>query len=389
MGEHVLIVGGGIIGLSCAFEAARRGKQVTVVEPDRFGGQASGAAAGMLAPYSENTEQPDSFFDLCLYSFGKYDAWTKAVEACSGMDVELMRTGSLNIAYHEADVLPMQTRLLWQNKRGARAEFVDGAALRKLEPRLTERAIAGLYCPEESHVYAPKLVIALHEACRRLGVRLVDYAGPIAAVHSGTEAGVAVTTVSGERYEGDRLVISAGAWSCAYADVLGFSPEVHPIRGQICSFESAPAEVRHMVFTSQAYWVGKGNGTIVCGASEDVAGFDTTVTERGIERLIRATDRSFPFLAGKPTVKRWAGLRPATRDGRPLIGIPSGRPDIVVAAGHYRNGILLSPGTAFIVADLLDGAEPELDVHDCRPERFGSTAAANRPNAQERVALEV
>lgn len=388
MGEHVLILGGGIIGLSCAFEAARRGKRVTVVEPDRFGGQASGAAAGMLAPYSENTEQPDSFFDLCLYSFGKYDAWTNAVEQISGMGVELMRTGSLNIAYHEADVLPMQTRLLWQNARGARAEFVDGAALRKLEPRLTERAVAGLYCPEESHVYAPKLVTALHEACRRLGVRLVDYAGSITAVHSGTEAGVAITTVSGERYEGDRLVICAGAWSGAYADAIGFSPEVHPIRGQICAFESAPADVRHMVFTSQAYWVGKGNGTIVCGASEDVAGFDTTVTDRGIERLIRATDRSFPFLAGKPTVKRWAGLRPATRDGRPLIGIPAGRPDIVVAAGHYRNGILLSPGTAFLVADLLDGTATELDIHDCRPERFGSTAAVNRSGA-ERVALEV
>lgn len=389
MGEHVLILGGGIIGLSCAFEAARRGKRVTVVEPDRFGGQASGAAAGMLAPFSENTEQPDSFFDLCLYSFGKYDAWTAAVEQCAGMDVELMRTGSLNIAFHEADVLPMQTRLLWQNARGARAELVDGAALRKLEPRLTERAVAGLYCPEESHVYAPKLVIALHEACRRLGVRLVDYAGPIAAVHSGTEAGVAVTTVSGERYEGDRLVICAGAWSGAYADTLGFSPEVHPIRGQICAFESAPVDVRHMVFTSQAYWVGKGNGTIVCGASEDVAGFDTTVTERGIERLIRATDRSFPFLAGKPTVKRWAGLRPATRDGRPLIGIPDGRPDIVVAAGHYRNGILLSPGTAFLVADLLDGAGTEIDISDCLPERFSSTAAASRPHTQDRVALEV
>ncbi|GMK37416.1 glycine oxidase ThiO [Paenibacillus sp. CCS19] len=389
MGEHVLIVGGGIIGLSCAFEAARRGKRVTVVEPDRFGGQASGAAAGMLAPFSENTEQPDSFFDLCLYSFNKYDAWTTAVEQIAGMDVELMRTGSLNIAFHEADVLPMQTRLLWQNARGARAELVEGAALRKLEPRLTERAVAGLHCPEESHVYAPKLVVALHEACRRLGVRLVDYAGPIAAVHSGTEAGVAVTTVSGERYEGDRLVICAGAWSGAYANTLGFSPEVHPIRGQICAFESAPSEVKHMVFTSQAYWVGKGNGTIVCGASEDVAGFDTTVTERGIERLIRATDRSFPFLAGKPTVKRWAGLRPATRDGRPLIGIPNGRADIVAATGHYRNGILLSPGTAFLVADLLDGANTEIDISDCRPERFSSTAASSRPHAQELVALEV
>ncbi|WP_127532652.1 glycine oxidase ThiO [Paenibacillus kobensis] len=381
MSGHVLIAGGGIIGLSCAFEAARRGSRVTVVEPNRFGGQASGAAAGMLAPYSENTEQPDVFFDLCRYSLDRYEQWVADVEYASGDQVEWMRTGSLNIAFHEADVLPMQTRLIWQNARGARAELVEGAALRSLEPRLTERAAAGLYCPAESHVFAPKLVAALYEACLRLGVQLIEHAGAIVAADSGTSSslsgsgGVSITTASGARYEADRLVLCAGAWSGAYEQMLGFAPEVHPIRGQICSFEAPVTDVRHMVFTSQAYWVGKQNGAIVCGASEDVSGFDTTVTERGIDRLIRATDRTFPFLAGKPTIKRWAGLRPATRDGRPLIGVPDGAPNVIVAAGHYRNGILLSPGTAHIVGDLLDRKAPAVPLGEFRPDRFSRVAA--------------
>ncbi|MNG17013.1 Glycine oxidase [compost metagenome] len=117
------------------------------------------------------------------------------------------------------------------------------------------------------------------------------------------------------------------------------------------------------------------NGAIVCGASEDVSGFDTTVTERGIDRLIRATDRTFPFLAGKPTVKRWAGLRPATRDGRPLIGVPDGAPNVIVAAGHYRNGILLSPGTAHIVCDLLERKAPAVPLGEFRPDRFSRVPA--------------
>ncbi|GFN31000.1 glycine oxidase ThiO [Paenibacillus xylaniclasticus] len=384
MSGHVLIAGGGIIGLSCAFEAARRGNRVTVIEPNRFGGQASGAAAGMLAPYSENPEQPDAFFELCRYSLDRYEQWVEDVEHASGLKVEWMRTGSLNIAFHEADVLPMQTRLIWQNARGARSELVEGAALRSLEPRLTERAAAGLYCPVESHVFAPKLVEALYEACRRIGVQLVEQAGAVTtadcgASHSPAAAGgVSITTASGDCYEADRLILCAGAWSGAYEQALGFAPEVHPIRGQICSFEAPVEEVRHMVFTSQAYWVGKMNGTVVCGASEDVAGFDTTVTDRGIDRLIRATNRTFPFLAGKPTVKRWAGLRPATRDGRPLIGVPDGIPSVIVAAGHYRNGILLSPGTAHIVGDLLEGKGPAVPLGEFRPNRFASLATGFR-----------
>ncbi|MBD2872559.1 glycine oxidase ThiO [Paenibacillus arenilitoris] len=375
MADSIVVLGGGVIGLSCAFEAARRGMKVTLIEPGTTGGQASGAAAGMLAPYSENTEQPDAFFQFCLRSLRLYPDWIRDIEELSGMSAEWVRSGSLNVFMHEADVLPVETRMRWQNEWSARAELVGAAELRKLEPKLTASAVAGLYTPSESHVYAPKLVEALEAACRKLGVSVVEQAGALldASVNPGGGATVRFSRLDGPVHA-ERLVVCAGAWSGEYGRWFGLSVPIHPIRGQICSFGHAAGEVRHMVFSSQAYWVGKRNDRLVCGASEDVAGFETSVTERGIGRLVRSSGRMFPHLAGKETLHRWAGLRPATRDGLPLLGEIAGTPSVIMAAGHYRNGILLSPATAFIVADLLEGKRVEPALAAFAPDRFTPAA---------------
>lgn len=381
MPQTVIILGGGIIGLSCAFEAARRGMLVTLIEPHGLGGQASGAAAGMLAPYSENTEQPDDFFHLCLSSLQSYPEWIKAVEDGSGMSAEWVQSGSVNVFMHEADVLPIQSRLDWQNRWGAEAQLIDAAQLRKLEPMIASSAVAGVFTPKESHVYAPKLVTSLEAACRKLGVRILEHAGQIEDVLVHQSGGVSVRAQALKSLvHSDRLVVCAGAWSGAYEKWFGLSIPIHPIRGQICSFGHDAAEVRHMVFSSQAYWVGKNNARLVCGASEDVSGFETSVTERGIGRLIRSSSRLFPFLEGRQTAHRWAGLRPATKDGQPLLGQIAGMPSVIMASGHYRNGILLSPITALLTADILEGKEVKPSISGFAPDRF--TAAANRGMAR-------
>ncbi|MBW5446961.1 glycine oxidase ThiO [Cohnella sp. CFH 77786] len=354
-GSDVLVVGGGIIGLAAAWEAAKRGFRVTVVEKEGFGGQASGAAAGMLAPYSENPEGPDPFFRLCLDSLSMYPEFVREIEETSGMDAELRRTGSLGVALHEADLLPLLSRSAWQLAYGASCELVDADALRRLEPRLAAGAAGGLWCPAESHVQAPKLVRALEEACRRSGVALLGNAGDVTDFEIVREAGVSLATERLGKLSAGRAVLCTGAWSASWARWLPLSIPVHPVRGQICAYEGAASEVRHMVFSSQAYWVGKNDGSLVCGASEDVAGFERSVTAQGIGRLTRWSGRMFPFLAGVGPLRSWAGLRPATRDGWPLIGPVPEVPEVIVAAGHYRNGILLSPATAALVGDMLDG----------------------------------
>ncbi len=378
MARSVLVVGGGIIGLSCAWEAAKRGFRVTVVEKEGFGGQASGAAAGMLAPFSEITEGPDAFFRLCLDSLRAYPEFIREIEEVSGMDAELRRTGSLAVALHEADLLPLQSRAAWQTDYGARCELVHAEDLRRLEPRLTAEALAGLWCPAESHVQAPKLVLALEEACRRAGVALIGGAGGVTGFEARRDAGVRIDTERAGSFSADRAVLCTGAWSPLWERWLPISVPVHPVRGQICAYEGSAQEVRHMVFSSQAYWVGKDDGSLVCGASEDIAGYDRSVTEKGTGRLIRWSGRVFPFLKGFPASRSWAGLRPATRDGWPLIGPVPDMPEVIVASGHYRNGILLAPITAKLTGDELDVKRGLAFGGAFAPERFSRFAGGVR-----------
>jgi len=389
MAEHLIILGGGIIGLSCAFEAVNRGFRVTVVEQGSLGGQASGAAAGMLAPFTENPDQPDAFFRLCRESLLLYPEWVRQIESVSGLRAELLATGSLTAVLHEADLLPLQTRLAWQQREGSgEIELIEqGKRLRAMEPLLSGKVQGALYCPNEQHVNAPRLVVALAEACRKLGVQLVEQAGEVtlpeisrAAGFANGDSGKGVivrTSMKGD-FKGERLIVCTGAWASRLAETFGLPLPIHPIRGQICAYEVPFGYTHHMVFSSQAYWVGKRNGTLVCGASEDVAGYNTAVTERGIERLTRWGPRLFPFLEAKRVVRRWAGLRPATRDGWPLIGELPGRPDILIAAGHYRNGILLSPVTASLIGSLLSGQTGLLPTTPFAPNRFtGVTTRAD------------
>ncbi|TNJ67282.1 glycine oxidase ThiO [Paenibacillus hemerocallicola] len=370
MTQHVMVLGGGVIGLSCAFELKRRGFAVTVLEMGKCGGQASGAAAGMLAPYSENVEEPDPFFRLCLQSLLLYPEWQLAVKEASGLDFEYSATGSLYVMYHEADMLAMKSRKLWQDEHDAASELLDSAELRKLEPFIAPEAIGALRYPGESHVYAPGYVKALEEACRRTGVSIRDGLERIDITRwrDGVEVQAAST---GETYRGDTLVVSNGAWAGLMESVFGMAIPIYPIRGQICAYETPDMPVRHMVFCSQGYVVGKRNGTLVCGASEDIAGFETTVTRRGIARLESWNGKLFPFLGGMRPFHEWAGLRPATQDGFPLLGRLSVSDSVLFAAGHYRNGILLSPATAAVVADLLEErVAPGLPLQAFNPERF-------------------
>ncbi|OMF38898.1 glycine oxidase ThiO [Paenibacillus sp. FSL H8-0548] len=362
-------MGGGIIGLSCALELQTRGYQAIVLETKRCGGQASGAAAGMLAPYSENVEGPDAFFQLCLDSLRLYPQWQERVKQISGQSFEYTDSGSLYVAYHDADLLALEGRLLWQRQFGSSGTILEGAELQRKEPLLTRDARAALYTPEESHIYAPHYVKALELACRGLGVHIYEQLDKLEIVEWQSE--VVVRAADGRFFEGDQLLVCSGAWAQQLAETFHMNLPIYPIRGQICAYEVEAQPVSHMVFCNQGYLVGKENGTLVCGASEDVAGFDTSVTEKGIGRLKNWNKQLFPFLADKAPFHSWAGLRPATQDGYPLIGpIPESN-RVVFAAGHYRNGILLSPATAVLAADFIADKQHNAYNQAFSPNRFG------------------
>ncbi len=376
MNGSFIVLGGGIVGLSCALELRLRGADVTVLEAGECGGQASGAAAGMLAPYSENPEYPDEFFRLCRESLGLYPQWQRRVRELSGMDFEYTECGSLYVAYHEADLLALESRLRWQREHGSSGEILRGAELFAAEPGVSREVVAALRTPEESHIYAPDFVEALKTACLKAGVIVRERLGELEPTEWERGAEVRGMSPSGEAvFRADRLVVCTGAWAGKLSGRLGLRLPVQPIRGQICAYEWGAGKeghvpVRHMIFSSQGYLVQKANGTLVCGASEDVAGFDSSVTERGIERLLRWNKRVLPALEQAQPFHRWAGLRPATLDGRPLIGRLERAERVIFAAGHYRNGILLSPVTAKLVADLAEGRKMEPWQTIFRPNRF-------------------
>ncbi|TLS36330.1 glycine oxidase ThiO [Pseudalkalibacillus caeni] len=367
MTKQVLIIGGGVIGLSAAFECQRRGNQVTLLESTKCGGQASGAAAGMLAPYCEIEEDPDEFFLLCQKSLKLFPEWQKEVKKYASMDFEYNNSGSLYGIFHEADILGLETKMSWQKEFGVGARIIEGKELEKKEPGLSKDIIAALWCPEESHIYAPDYVKALETACRRLGVSIHDQLGMLKInEHNGQ---LTVLAPDGTAFEGDTIVIATGAWSQMWEEIFPYSFPVFPIRGQICAYNEIEP-TNHIIFTSQGYLVSKGNGTLVCGASEDIAGFDTSVTEKGIERLEKWNRKVLPALHNKRPFHKWAGLRPATQDGFPLIGKLSEYPEVIFATGHYRNGILLSPITGKIVANELEGNNNPVPIERFNPERF-------------------
>ena len=371
MGERIVVLGGGIVGLSCAFELQTRGHEVTVLELKRCGGQASGAAAGMLAPYSENVEGPDDFFRLCLQSLRLYPEWQETVRQVSKLPFAYENSGSLYVASHEADLMAMQGRILWQREFGASAQLIDRVELLRREPQLSKEIIAALHIPEESHVYAPHYILALEQACRLAGVTLHENLDQLRIENWRNE--VLIRTADNRTFSGEKMIVCVGAWAQELESTFNIRIPIYPIRGQICAYESKGSHpIHHMIFSSQGYLVAKDNGTIVCGASEDVAGFDVSTTDRGIERLRHWNRNIVPHLEGQIPFHRWAGLRPATQDGLPLIGPLQNARHVILAVGHYRNGILLSPVTAKIVADLVDekpGTAAYIEAF--RPERFG------------------
>lgn len=368
MKEKVIVLGGGVIGLSIAFELSRRNYEVTVLEKTTCGGQASGAAAGMLAPFSEIGEDPDDFFTFCLDSLRMFDSWQKEVKKVSNVDFEYTNSGSLHAVYHDADILALKTRRAWQSEFGVEAEIVEGEALRKLEPHLSNEVVAALYYPEESHVYSPDYVKALEAACRKNGVGIYERLEATTILE--WQDDIAVEAKDGRRFTGDCLIVCSGAWASELEEIFSIRIPVFPIRGQICAYKDVAHKLNHIIFTSQGYVVAKANGTIVNGASEDIAGFSTEVTKKGIERLTNWNKRILPFLEKETPFHTWAGLRPATQDGFPLIGKLEKAPHVIFATGHYRNGILLSPMTAVVVADLVDGRNDYEPLRSFQPERF-------------------
>ncbi|HEY8549923.1 MAG TPA: glycine oxidase ThiO [Vicinamibacterales bacterium] len=349
-GPAVVVIGAGIIGAAVAWELARRGAQVEIFEARTPGQGATQASAGMLAPYTE-ARATAVFEALCIEGLSAYDDFVEALRAETSHPFEYRRSGTVEVALDQAGVAHLTreaTRLA--DIPEARARWIPGERLRDEEPALAERALGALVVEAHGLVAAPALTQALMDAGRRRGVR-VHAVTPVRRIQ---RVGSRYEVTGGElRVVADAVVVCAGAWAGRLRLEGHASPSVHPIRGQLLYIRPRTPLFSRILWGPRCYLVPWQDGTVLVGATVEDVGFDETTTVRGVHDLMAAAIDLVPELASAALVGVRAGLRPATADELPLLGPVPGEPRLILATGHYRNGVLLAPLTARIVADLL------------------------------------
>ena len=372
--EHevdALVVGGGVIGLACAWRAAQAGLRVRVLERDIPGAGASGIAAGMLAPVGEASWGEDRLHRLAERSHDAWPSFASELADASETDIGYLGLGALHVALDRDESDELRRRYELMGELGLEARWLTPSEARKLEPGLTPRCAAAVLAPHEAAADPRMLVRALHIACQRAGVEVLEGAEVVAPIGDG-EGIEGVRTARGEEHRALHTVACTGAWtgSAEWLPREG-RPPVRPVKGEILTLRAtrgaAPCE--RIVVSERVYLVPRADGRLVVGATVEELGFDTAVTAGGVLELLREAYRALPEVAELELVETVAGLRPGTPDNLPLIG-PGAVEGLILATGHFRNGILLAPLTAEAVASLLLGEEVAPEVAAADPARF-------------------
>jgi glycine oxidase len=349
-----IVVGGGVIGLACAWRAAQRGLDVVVLERSRPGAGASNVAAGMLAPVGEATWGEDHLLELALDSHARWPQFAAELATATGRDVGFLELGALHVALDRDEAGELRRRFELMREHHLEASWLRPSDCRALEPGLAAGGAGGVHAPHESAVDPRALVSALALASEGAGGSIVIAEAADALLDDGRLAGV--RTSDGREWRAEATVLAAGAWSASSWLPAEARPPIRPVKGQILTLAGSPAAspCERIVVTERVYMVPRGDGRLVVGATVEEQGFDTRVTAGGVHELLREAYRALPEIAELELVETTAGLRPATPDNLPLIG-PGAVDGLVLATGHFRNGILLAPLTADRIAGVLAG----------------------------------
>jgi glycine oxidase len=364
----VLILGGGIIGLACARELALRGLRVEIVERLPAGAEASMAAAGMLAPLTESTD-PGPFLDACRSSLDLWGPWVAALESETGLSVDYDTSGTLLVALTQEDEAELERAVRVARELGEPADDMDVAALRHWVPDVSPEVRRVVHLAGEHRVDNVQLCAVLAHAVQKLGVT-IHYDSEAVRIERRPEGTVLVLGAHW-RKEARLLVLAAGAWS-------GLIPEMpalplRPVRGQMLMLGGIEWPWSGSVRQGNAYVVRRGATGLLVGATVEEAGFEKHNTVEGVGDLLSFVRRLFPGLGRARLETIWSGLRPGTPDNLPIVGPLPDWP-VLVATGHYRNGILLAPWTARQVARLAL-VRGEEEIPEFSPRRFLSAGA--------------
>ena len=381
-GHDAVIVGGGVIGLSAAWALSQRGAKVAVIDPAPGHG-ASWAAAGMLAPVTEAHFQEEALLGLNLDSARRWPDFAAAVEAASEIGVGYQDCGTLVVAADAGDLAWLTDLHRFQLELGLAAERLPSRACRELEPALAPGIRGGVRVAGDHQVDPRRLTAALAEAARRGGVEMVG--ASVAQLVTQSGACRAVVLDDGRSLNGEAVILCAGAWSNRLIGGSnlpdGVIPSIRPVKGQILRLAHRPGRdrvlagtLRGLVNGSSVYLVPRDDGEIVVGATMEEQGYDTTVTAGAVLDLLRDAYALVPELAELAFVEAFASLRPCSPDNAPVIGATT-LEGLLVATGHHRNGVLLAPVTAHLIAELVTTGTLPAVGRSFGPERFGTLAA--------------
>lgn len=361
----VVVIGGGLIGCTIAWQLALRGLRIRVIERDSPAQAASWAAAGMLSPVGESVngnplrEAADASFDL-------FPHFAEALSDATGIDPQFKRSGKLHLAFTPGDLEHM--RDVFTRTAPGHATMLDAADVLRLEPEVSPGIVGGALVARDYHVDNRLLGRAAWLAAAGAGVQFTT-GQAVAEIErdGGRVSGVRLAT--GESIAAATAVLAAGAWSGQVAGLPAPLP-VEPVRGQMCAIELIPAPLTRMVQARGVYVVPRATGRVLVGATLERVGFRNEQTVHGVHSLLDAATDAVPVLRNAVLAEMWSGLRPGTADDLPVIGPDPDLPGLLHATGHYRNGILLAPITAEVICSLVIGQSPRVDLAPFAVSRF-------------------
>lgn len=367
--SEVLIIGGGIIGLSLARELHKKGaRKITILERGEIGKEASFAAAGMLAPHAE-TEKLDDFYYFCDESNKLYPSFAEELLDETGVDIELDREGTLYLAFNENDVSEIRRRFEWQKSAGLEVEHLSAQETRQLEPFVSPDVLESLFFPNDWQVENRQVLHALEKYCEFNEIKIIQNCRATELLIENRKA-IGVQTPLNDFFA-DTIISATGAWSALIRNYI--SPfEVKPIRGQMISFHTAKRLFSKVIYSPRGYLVPRADGRVLVGATVEDVGFEKEITDSGIDFLRENAFEIAPSLINLEIHEKWCGLRPFAADGLPILGSFPQVENFFTATAHYRNGILLAPLTAKVLAEKIVENKDSAYLNIFSPQRFAS-----------------
>jgi glycine oxidase len=376
----VVIVGGGIIGGSIAFELAQRNLRVAVLDRQELMHEASWAAAGMLSP------APDCPAAIPLVPLGRaslalYPKFVEAVESASDIRTGYRAGGAVEVICHGEAQRELSTLVALHHGLGLACEPLPLDEARNMEPALGRDARAAALLPDECSVQPRTLTCAVLAAAASAGAALSPGVEVTSLALDGKKC-VGVKTSSGEIFHAAQVVLAAGCWTSQIPVAMAYAPTI-PVRGQMVALRHSGTPIRHVLRSERGYLVPRGvesPQTVVVGSTIENTGYEKRVTSGGVEKILSAANELVPELAKAEIIETWCGLRPGTPDQLPILG-PVDIDGLAFATGHYRNGILLAPVTAKLIGEWIAERRTSIDWEMFSPLRFPRANADRSANA--------